>query len=188
MPFEAVTLFDDEYLGEDLNLGRYRLQKGCEGEITEPIEACEKLYVVADGKPVAVINDYSDLSVYVRTVESAEQAKSFVRLLTSFETFHLFDRGRIEIDCQFVDRYQQPAYAQIDREDADRLHLHPIEVFQTDDGFRIKRCLYVWEGASDHPGLQETVERVGFDAIYSRSFVRTVNDITIKLASVPATE
>ncbi|MEN8177803.1 MAG: hypothetical protein ABFS39_04205 [Pseudomonadota bacterium] len=185
---EAVTLFEGDFLGQALDLGNFYLQKGCEGEIIEPIEACEKLYVVADGKVVAVINDYSNLSAYVEKVDSAAQAESFVRLLTSLETFHLFDRDRIEIDCRFVDRDQEPIYAQIARDDADRLGLHPVGIIQSDTGYQIKRCLYVWASRSDHPQLHEVTEIVGSGGSYTRIADRLVTDEDTRIITLPVYE
>ncbi len=185
---EAVTLFEGDFLGEALDLGIHHLQKGCEGEISEPIEACEKLYVVADGKAVALINDYSDLSAYVNKVGSVAQAEAFVRLLTSLDTFHLFERGRIEIDCQFVDRYQKPANAQISRDDAVKHQLHPIEIVQIETGYQVERCLYVWELGFMHPQLHQVTERVGCEGSYARVADKLISDADTRNISLPVYE
>jgi len=188
MQTEEVTLFEGDWLGQGLNLGNCRLQKGCEGEIAEPIEACERLYAVVDGKAVGVIDDYSDLSAYVQQVESSVQAESFVRLLTSLETFHLFQRERIEVDCRFVERQQKSATAQIDRTEAERLGLHPMAIVETDDGYRIERCLVVWQGDSAHARLHEVTEKVGFDGAYRRLIDRPVTAWEVSSMALPVYE
>ena len=188
MQFETVTLFEGDFLGEALELGIYHLQKGCEGEISEPIEAAEKLYVIAGDRVVDVIRDYSDLSAYVKMVRSVAQAEGFVQLLTSLETFHLFDRGRIEIDCQFVDQYQEPAYAQIARDDAVKLQLHPVTIDQTETGYRIERCLYVWKSGFVHPKLYEVTEIVGYDGSYTRIRDRQISDADTRNIRLPVYE
>ena len=59
-----------------------------------------------------------------------QDAESFLRLLTSLDTYYLFDRGKIELDCLFVEDYQEPAYAQRSAKDAIRLNLHRLQVAQ----------------------------------------------------------
>jgi hypothetical protein len=175
MPIEAVTLFEGDLPGEALDLGEYRLQKGCEGEIKEPLEACEKLYVVAHGQAVALVNDYGDLCVYVNNIGTTGQAEQFLRLPTSLETFHLFRRGKVEIDCEFVERYRPPVTAQLDSHDAKRFDLHPLEIFRVADGYRIRRCLYVWKAGSNSPQLHRVEEHLGFDGSYRRILDRLVS-------------
>jgi hypothetical protein len=150
---DELTLFDDDPVAESLDTGELRLLPGCEGELGEPVELFLHLYAVKKEDVVRVRN-YNDLSRCVRMIRNANDAETFLRLPTSPDSFYLFERERIELDCDAV-----PAGAGIDAR---------MQVTEKHDGFLVMRCLYVWRTTASLAEKHLVTEYLGRDAFYER--------------------
>lgn len=114
-----VTLFFDQEIKLDLELGGYRLIPGCREECGLPMEAFLILYAVKDDEKI-LITGPTDLSRLVARIRNEDEAWRFLRLFTSQETHYLFQKKSYLIDL-FLSSDTPSGYGRISPETASRI-------------------------------------------------------------------
>jgi hypothetical protein len=158
-----------------------RIKSGFE-EPVDPLEAVEKLYLVADGK-ARRLKQLSELRLQV-SIKDEETALQFVRLRTSPESFHMFDPPTLEVqakervdarftlgDTDLAKRLQSTSVGPLaiyDQHLLDELGLGPAIVERKGGGFLVSR--WVVEAVPSFGGralLYRLKESVGADGAYT---------------------
>jgi hypothetical protein len=162
-----VTLFDDEVVCVNLDLGPYVLVRGYSGDFGLPAEAFTQLFAVRDGRPVGQIAGPQDLSRFVSEVHTLAQALAFVDLFTSASTHFLFPDYThvIELTVRRLDRRDRPGA--ITPDVAEDWSLEPASAREAVEHFVIGRNLLV--RAQDDLEARRVSEEVGRDGTYAQT-------------------
>jgi hypothetical protein len=170
-----ATLFPDEVVCVNLDLGPHVLVKGYRGEFGLPAEAFTTLFAVRDGEPVGEIAGPEDLSKFVTEVRSLAQALAFVDLFTSASTHFLFPayRNVIELTVRAPNQPDRPGA--ITPQTMSEWGLEPAAAGETAEHFAIDRNLLERvEGGLEVRRVGESLDRAGTYAETASSPVRRV--------------
>ncbi len=159
-----VTLFDDQIVHVNLELGRHKLVKGYRGEFGLPAEAFTRLYAVADGRIVAQVAGPVDLSRLVEAVRTLTQALTFVDLFTALSTHFLFPDFRHSIEISVLTPSARSRPGAVTPAAFAEWRLEGAMARETAQAFTVERNLAVLEGEAVE--VRRVVEEVQRDGSY----------------------
>lgn len=141
--FDAVTIFRNEAVFLNLEMGRFRLYKGYQGEFGLPVENYLNLYAVVDEEIVAQVFGPEDLSQIVVGISSIKEAEAFCDLFTSKATHFLFPAYRDTIRLVISEENERADVGTISNEMAKKIGLLPESAGETDGSYAVSRNIVI---------------------------------------------
>jgi hypothetical protein len=168
------TLFHDEVVAVNLELGRHTLVRGYRGRFGLPAEAFTRLFAVGDDAPIEIRGPH-DLSALVAEVQSLAQAVAFVDLFTSAATHFLFPDSSNVIELTLRTADQADRSGAITPQTAAAWGLELASAREEADRFVVDRNLLVRRDRDlEVQRVSEVVERDGSYAKPTCTVVRRV--------------